>query len=71
MEKHSIMIFGHRTSFSLEPEFWAELKQLAMAEKMTLGAFIERIDSRRTGHLSSAIRIYVLNCLKQKVMNNK
>ena len=71
MEKHSILIFGHRTSFTLEPEFWAELKRLAAAEKITLSTLIERIDTGRSGHLSSAIRIYILNALKQKVVDNK
>ena len=71
MEKHSILIFGHHTSFTLEPEFWAELKQMAALEKITLSTLIERIDTGRTGHLSSAIRVYILNTLKQKVVNNK
>jgi len=71
MNKHSIMIYDHHTSFTLEPEFWAELKQLAESEKITLSTLIERIDSSRTGHLSSAIRIYILNSLKQKIVNNK
>ena len=65
------MIFGHRTSFTLEPEFWAELKCLAEAEKITLSTLIERIDNGRSGHLSSAIRVYILNELKQKIVNNK
>ena len=71
MEKHSIMIFGHRTSFTLEAEFWAELKHLAELEKITLSTLVERIDTGRANHLSSAIRIYVLNALKQKVVDNK
>ena len=71
MEKHSIMVFGHRTSFTLESEFWAELKEIAKSEDITLSTLIERIDNGRNGHLSSAIRIYVLRTLKQKVINNK
>ena len=71
MEKHSILIFGHHTSFTLEPEFWTELKQMAASEKITLSTLIERIDTGRTNHLSSAIRVYVLNALKQKVVDNK
>lgn len=71
MNKHSIMIFDHRTSFTLEPEFWAELKRLADAEKITLSTLVERIDTGRAGHLSSAIRVYILNTLKQKIVDNK
>ena len=71
MHKHSVMIFGHQTSFTLEPEFWAELKNLAEAEKITIGTLVERIDSGRSGHLSSAIRIYILNALKKKIVDNK
>ena len=29
IRKYSVMIAGHRTSVSLEPEFWEELKKLA------------------------------------------
>ncbi|MDY6408094.1 MAG: ribbon-helix-helix domain-containing protein [Pseudomonadota bacterium] len=71
MQKHSVMIFGHSTSFSLETEFWQELKSMAAREKITIASLIERIDQTRTGHLSSAIRLYILRSLKQEITDNK
>ena len=71
MKKHSIVISGHQTSLSLEPEFWEELKKIAENEKISLAHLIEKIDNTRTGNLSSAIRIYILRTLKQEIINNK
>jgi predicted DNA-binding ribbon-helix-helix protein len=63
--KRSVIIDGHRTSLSLEPEFWAELKRLAAARSMSLAALIVSIDrSRGRDNLSSAVRVYVLNTLR-------
>lgn len=69
VKKYSVMIAGHRTSISLEPEFWEELKTLARQEKLTFSALIARIDERRDGNLSSALRLYVLRRLKQQPEN--
>ena len=71
MDKHSVIISGHSTSLSLEPEFWAELKTIARDQKVPVATLIEQIDNTRTGNLSAAVRVYVLNFLKQKVVNNK
>ena len=71
MKKHSIIISGHQTSLSLEPEFWKELKRIASYKKISLSHLIEKIDNTRTGNLSSAIRVYVLSVLKQEIINNK
>jgi predicted DNA-binding ribbon-helix-helix protein len=63
--KRSVFIDGHRTSLSLEPEFWDELKRLAAARSMSLAALIVSIDrSRGRDNLSSAVRVYVLNTLR-------
>ncbi len=62
--KRSVMIGGHRTSVSLEPEFWAALKRLAEARSLSLASLITDIDhGRDRDNLSSAIRVYVLNSL--------
>ncbi|HEY7247310.1 MAG TPA: ribbon-helix-helix domain-containing protein [Xanthobacteraceae bacterium] len=59
--KHSIGIAGHRTSVSLESEFWIALKEIAHAKHVTLSDLVARIDSdRQHGNLSSAIRLFVL-----------
>lgn len=66
MEKHSVTINGHATSVSLEPEFWDELRHLAAAEQISLAGLISRIDRQRTGGLSGALRLYVLESLRQE-----
>jgi predicted DNA-binding ribbon-helix-helix protein len=59
--KHSVTIAGHRTSISLEPEFWNALQTLAAKHDRSLGAEIAAIDSARGGrNLSSAIRVAIL-----------
>ncbi len=64
MQKHAITIRGHRTSVSLEPEFWAELKKLAAAQKRPLAALVTEVDADRGKQgLSSALRLYVLQKL--------
>jgi predicted DNA-binding ribbon-helix-helix protein len=59
--KRSFTIAGHRTSISLETEFWEALKAAAAAEGIAVAKLIGRIDSERgSGGLSSAVRIWVL-----------
>jgi predicted DNA-binding ribbon-helix-helix protein len=59
--KRSFSIKGHRTSISLESEFWEALRQAASREGVSLAALVAKIDSRRgSGGLSSAVRIWVL-----------
>ena len=59
--KHSVTVAGHRTSISLEPEFWSALRKLALTHQRSVGAEIAAIDSTRGGrNLSSAIRLAVL-----------
>ncbi|VAV86503.1 hypothetical protein MNBD_ALPHA08-1053 [hydrothermal vent metagenome] len=66
--KRSITIAGHRTSLSLEPEFWDAIKSLAKAQNLSTAQLITKIDqSRSDRNLSSACRVYVL----QAVQNGK
>jgi predicted DNA-binding ribbon-helix-helix protein len=59
--KHSVTIAGHRTSVTLEPAFFAALKDIAAEEGVSLNALIARIDEARAGQgLSSALRVFVL-----------
>lgn len=64
--KRSVTIHGHRTSYSLEDEFFVEIERLAKAEDLALAGLIARIDSERPRevNLSSALRLHVLRCLK-------
>ena len=59
--KRSVVIRGHKTSISIEDEFWGGLKHIATERGITLSALIKEIDERREwGNLSSAIRVHVL-----------
>ena len=60
--KRSIMINNHKTSVSLEDEFWSAMKEIAQQRNQKLSALIAFIDSERTtGNLSSALRLFVLD----------
>lgn len=59
-EKRSVTLSGHRTSVSLEPEFWKVLGDIAKARGWSVNHLISDIDRTRTGNLSSALRIFVL-----------
>ena len=65
LKKHSVEIAGHRTSVSLEEEFWDALRQLAAARGVSMNRLIGEIDEQRSGNLSSAIRIFVLRSLQR------
>ena len=64
IEKRSVLVAGHRTSVSLEPEFWEALKSIATERGASLNQLIAGIDAERNGNLSSAIRIFVLKSLQ-------
>ncbi len=66
VRKRSVLIAGHKTSVSLEEAFWDELRAIAAARGLPLGRLIEEIDTARGGNLSSAIRLYVLDRLREK-----
>jgi predicted DNA-binding ribbon-helix-helix protein len=62
--KRSMMIAGHATSISLEPLFWAALREAAAAEGLPLNALVARIDAERVQareppNLGSAIRVWL------------
>jgi len=60
--KRSIVLNGHKTSVSLENEFWDGLHEIADLQKTKLSALVQQIDRERSNrNLSSAIRIFVLN----------
>ena len=67
IRKRSVTLSGHRTSVSVEDEFWAELKAIAAAEKRSVTDVLTELDAARGGNLSSAVRLYVLKALKRGV----
>ncbi len=64
MKKRSVCNAGHQTSVSLEEPFWDALRELAVARGVTAAALIADIDAARSGNLSSAIRVFVLNAYR-------
>ena len=64
IRKHSVLIAGHATSVSIEDIFWQELAQIAERRGQSMNALIGEIDATRSGNLSSAIRVFVLQNLK-------
>jgi|APCry1669189241_1035207.scaffolds.fasta_scaffold17459_4 predicted DNA-binding ribbon-helix-helix protein len=66
--KHSVVISGHRTSVSLEPEFWQALQALAQARGNSVNTEIGLIDANRgMANLSSAIRLAILADYKSRL----
>jgi predicted DNA-binding ribbon-helix-helix protein len=61
--KHSLTLHGHRTSVSLEPEFWEAFRAIAAERAVPLNQLAAEIDDGRPGDtgLASAIRVFVLN----------
>ncbi len=63
--KHTVKINGHITSVFLESEFWEELKQISNSKSISTDQLISQIDKqKKSSNLSSAIRLYVLNHIR-------
>lgn len=63
--KRSVVIAGHKTSVSLEDQFWQVLKRIANDQESTLGELVTYVDHMRVNNnqsnLSSALRLFVLD----------
>ena len=60
--KRSIVVAGHKTSVSLEDQFWEGLRVIAKDQRKTLSDLVGSIDTdRKHGNLSSALRLFVLD----------
>ena len=59
--KRSVRIAGHATSVSLETAFWRALCDIAASRQVSVNALVAAIDAQRSGNLSSAIRLFVLD----------
>ena len=65
--KRSLTLKGHRTSVSLEDEFWKAFRAAAEEEGRTLNALAAEIDAVRGDiGLASAIRVWVLQRLQRR-----
>ena len=60
--KRSVVINGHKTSVSIEDQFWAAVKEIAAERQLTVAKLVAMVDHDRgeVGNLSSALRCLVL-----------
>lgn len=65
VKKRSVVIAGHATSLSLEAEFWSALQEIARRRGLSLNRLVATVDAGRTGNLSSALRVFVLDCYRR------
>ncbi|AXT26138.1 aryl-sulfate sulfotransferase [Ruegeria sp. AD91A] len=66
--KRSLTLKGHRTSVSLEDEFWRAFREIAHEKGKPINVLAAEIDVERdpqTG-LASAIRVFVLNWFRNR-----
>jgi len=68
--KRSIVLLGHKTSISLEDEFWNGLREIAKQRDRTVSDLIAAIDDhRKHTNLSSAVRLFVLGFYRDQVVD--
>jgi predicted DNA-binding ribbon-helix-helix protein len=65
IKKRSVLIAGHATSLSLEAEFWSALQEIARRRGLSLNRLVASVDVARSGNLSSALRVFVLDCYRR------
>jgi len=69
IKKRSVVLAGHRTSISLEADFWTALRAVANKRGVSVNALVAEIDAARDaaqpGNLSSALRLFVLDCCRK------
>ncbi len=66
--KRSLTLKGHRTSVSLEEEFWQAFRAIAQEKGLPINVLAAEIDVARdpeTG-LASAIRVFILKWYRHK-----
>jgi predicted DNA-binding ribbon-helix-helix protein len=62
VRKRSVRVGKHKTSLSVEDEFWQGLKEIAQERSLSLSNLVDDINKQRThANLSSAIRLFVLD----------
>jgi predicted DNA-binding ribbon-helix-helix protein len=71
IRKRSVVIAGHATSLTLEEPFWEDLRAIARRRGLSLNALIGTVDAGRNGNLSSALRLFVLDCYRSGELGPK
>ena len=62
-KKRSLILNGHNTSVSLEDLFWAELKNIAKEQELSINQLVAKIDDSRNfkvSGLATELREFVL-----------
>lgn len=69
-KKHSLTLKGHRTSVSLEDEFWQAFREIAIKRGQPINDLAAEIDAERgiEAGLASAIRIFILKYYKERLL---
>ena len=68
IKKRSITVARHKTSISLEDEFWDSLQAIAAEREETIAELIAGIDTdRRSANLSCAIRLFILHYYQHRL----
>ena len=63
--KRSVTINKHRTSLSLESEFWEAIKIVSKIENCSIESLITRIDLNRKTSLASSTRVFILQFFRK------
>jgi predicted DNA-binding ribbon-helix-helix protein len=72
VKKRSIVIGRHKTSISLEDDFWTSLQQIALGRQVTRSDLIASLDAgRENSNLSSAIRVFILEHYRAMAVANR
>ena len=68
MQKRSVTIAKHRTSISIEKEFWEILENISLEKNISIPKLLEIIEKKSDKqNLTSAIRVFCLNNLTDKI----
>lgn len=69
IKKRSVSLHGHRTSFSIEDEFFQILETMAKSQAIPLARLVANIDEARgsNSNLSSALRLAALASVRGTV----
>ena len=62
-KKRSLNLNGHNTSVSIEDLFWAELKNIAKEQELSINQLVAKIDESRNfevSGLATELRVFVL-----------
>jgi predicted DNA-binding ribbon-helix-helix protein len=70
--RRGVYVAGHKTSVSVEDEFWEELIEIAKERGVSPSELITSINAdRRHANLSSAVRLFVLNHYRTQIAARK